>query len=148
MRPALLGSTSKAVVVLTAACALSCVTSFALPQSFGHTTITITATATDSSGFVSAETVLTVTANNSLHAAKSLADGAAVHVTGLIATTSSTDFAGVFYGESAGRAGGVGIIWNGAVSRGDAISVTGTMITVRGERFIAADTVTCASTTL
>ena len=68
-----------------------------------------------------------------------------MQLSGLVATTSSSDFEGVFYAERADRSGGIGVMWNGSVSRGDVVSITGVMLTVNGERFVVAGTVDGAS---
>ena len=138
------------VVVLLAACTLVCVTACA--YGFGAATtppgpydIVISATAIDDAGGVSSsEIVLTVSPRvnaSTLSNAKSLPDGESVNVPGLVATTSSSDFAGLFYAEQFDRAGGIGVLWDGGVNRGDVVSVVGTLITLHGERFIQAQLV-------
>lgn len=142
--------TTRAAIVLIAVCALGRVSVPASGQSPERTTIVITATVTDSSGSTSAaEIELTVVRRlrgTTLRSAKSLPDGAVVHVTDLVTTTSDSDFDGVFYAQHADRSSGIGILWNGSVSRGEVVSVVGALITLHGERFIQAQLVDTSPT--
>jgi hypothetical protein len=137
--------TSAVGIVLIAPCALCDVSLPVVPQLPQTTTLVITATATDDSGNISsAQTTLTVVhvpSSTTVQHAKSAANGNVVQLSGLVATTSSLDFKGVFYAEHADRSGGIGIMWNGSVSRGDVVVITGIMLTVHGERFVLAQAV-------
>ncbi len=118
-----------------------------VPQLPQTTTLTITATATDDNGnTTSAETTLTVVRTDTVQFSKSLANGNAVELSGLVATTSSSDFKGVFYAQQPNRSSGIGIIWRGSVNRGDVVTVTGVVVTMHGERFVFARTVETVST--
>jgi hypothetical protein len=135
-------------IILIAPCALCSVSLPVVPQLPQTTTLVITATATDGSGNTSsAQMTITVVRSNTLQYAKSVADGNAVELSGLVATTSSSDFKGVFYAEHADRSSGIGVMWNGnkSVSRGDVVSITGKMLTIHGERFVLAQTLQIAS---
>jgi hypothetical protein len=133
-------------IVLIAPHASCDVTLPIVPQLPPTTTLIIAATATDDSGnTTSGQTTLTVVCGNTLQYAKSVANGNSVQLVGLVATTSSSDFKGVFYAEHADRSGGIGIMWTGSVSRGDIVSVTGMALTMHGERFVLARAVQSTS---
>jgi hypothetical protein len=109
-------------------------------------TIVIAAVVTDAQGRTTdAQATLTVLGLPNavtLDAAKSLEDGSVVQVQNLIASTSSSGFAGVFYAQRSDRSGGIGILWDdGSVSCGDIVTVVGSLTTLHGERFIQAQVV-------
>ena len=61
-----------------------------------------------------------------------------VRVDGLVASSSSSHFDGLFYAQRADRVGGVGILWDGPINCGDRIWALGGIVTIEGERFIQA----------
>jgi len=80
---------------------------------------------------------------------KQVEDGVPVSVSGRIATTNRTDFGDRIYIEDPDRVAGIVVYFTGSpsVSEGNAVSVTGTMTTVNGERAITQATVTASSGT-
>lgn len=111
----------------------------------GATVIMISATLTDSMGrSVHAHTYLTILDQPpaiTLSEAKSCPDGTMVRVEELVASSSSSHFAGLFYAQNIDRTSGIGILWDQAIDCGDKIAVFGGITTRDGERFIQAEDV-------
>ncbi|MCX8053854.1 MAG: hypothetical protein N3B12_08595 [Armatimonadetes bacterium] len=99
-------------------------------------------------GFWSSE-ALTPTAVGSIRGVKNLPDGARVAIVGKVATTSTADFAGLFYIEEQDRTSGLLVLTPLAslnIARGSIVNVIGTVGTsLSGERFIIGSIVVVAS---